>query len=141
YQAANWQRVGETQGRTRQDRYHALQVPINEIYAYPLQKHFRKVLVNEPAGRNPETVQRATAGDSGVRAEPGSRVGGSTTSQRATGRSAEAVGTRTAREVPTGGSADGSASPAGRGQSLYRGTETAAVWFQRRTLVCRTRSA
>jgi len=49
YQAANWQRVGETQGRTRQDRYHALQVPIKEIYVYPLQKHFRKVLVNAPA--------------------------------------------------------------------------------------------
>src|SRR5438094_324144 len=49
YQAANWQRVGETQGRTRQDRYHALQVPIKEIYVYPLQKHFRKVLVDEPA--------------------------------------------------------------------------------------------
>lgn len=48
YQAANWQKVGKTQGRTRQDRYHSLQVPIKEIYVYPLQKHFRKVLVDEP---------------------------------------------------------------------------------------------
>jgi len=49
YQAAELAEVGETQGRTRQDRYHALQVPIKEIYVYPLQKHFRKVLVNAPA--------------------------------------------------------------------------------------------
>ena len=49
YQAANWQRVGETQGRTRQDRYSSLQVPIKEIYVYPLQKQFRKVLVDAPA--------------------------------------------------------------------------------------------
>jgi hypothetical protein len=48
YQAANWQRVGETQGRTRQDRYYSLQVPIKEIYVYALKKNFRKVLLDEP---------------------------------------------------------------------------------------------
>jgi hypothetical protein len=49
YQAANWQRVGETQGRTRQDRDYSLQVPIKEIYVYALEKNFRKVLLDEPA--------------------------------------------------------------------------------------------
>jgi hypothetical protein len=49
YQAANWQRVGVTQGRTRQDRDYSLQVPIKEIYVYPLKKNFRKVLLDEPA--------------------------------------------------------------------------------------------
>ncbi len=49
YQAANWQRVGVTQGRTRQDRYYSLQVPIKEIYVYPLEKNFRKVLLDESA--------------------------------------------------------------------------------------------
>lgn len=48
YQAANWQRVGVTQGRTRQDRYTSLQVPIKDIYVYPLEKNFRKVLLFEP---------------------------------------------------------------------------------------------
>jgi len=49
YQAANWQRVGVTQGRTRQDRYTSLQVPIKDIYVYPLEKNFREVLVHGPA--------------------------------------------------------------------------------------------
>jgi uncharacterized protein DUF4338 len=44
YRAANWQRVGETQGRTRQDRYNCMQVPVKDIYVYPLQRNFRQVL-------------------------------------------------------------------------------------------------
>jgi len=44
YQAANWQRVGSTQGRTRQDRYSILQVAIKDIYVYPLARNFREVL-------------------------------------------------------------------------------------------------
>ena len=44
YRAANWQRIGETQGRTRQDRYHGVQVPVKDIYVYPLQANFRQVL-------------------------------------------------------------------------------------------------
>jgi Domain of unknown function (DUF4338) len=44
YRAANWQRVGETQGRTRQDRYHGMKVPVKDIYVYPLQANFRPVL-------------------------------------------------------------------------------------------------
>ena len=44
YQAANWQRVGSTQGRTRQDRDYTLRVPVKEIYVYPLVRNFREVL-------------------------------------------------------------------------------------------------
>jgi hypothetical protein len=44
YRAANWQRAGETKGRTRQDRYSCLQVPVKDIYVYPLAANFRQVL-------------------------------------------------------------------------------------------------
>jgi hypothetical protein len=44
YRAANWQHVGATQGRTRQDRYSTLRVPVKDIYVYPLARHFREVL-------------------------------------------------------------------------------------------------
>jgi hypothetical protein len=44
YKAANWIHVGETTGRSRNDRYSNLQVPIKDIYLYPLGKHFREVL-------------------------------------------------------------------------------------------------
>lgn len=45
YKAANWIYVGETTGRSRNDRYSKLQVPIKEIYLYPLHRHFREMLV------------------------------------------------------------------------------------------------
>lgn len=44
YQAANWIYVGETTGRSRNDRYNNLQVPIKQIYLYPLHKHFREAI-------------------------------------------------------------------------------------------------
>ena len=44
YRAANWQAVGVTAGRTRQDRHTCLQVPVKDIYLYPLQQRFREVL-------------------------------------------------------------------------------------------------
>lgn len=44
YQASNWIHVGETKGRSRQDRNFTLQVPIKDIYLYPLKKNFREVL-------------------------------------------------------------------------------------------------
>lgn len=49
YRAANWQRVGATQGRTRQDRYTRLHVPVKDIYLYPLVRDFREVLCHGPA--------------------------------------------------------------------------------------------
>ncbi len=36
YKAANWQYVGESQGRSRQDRNHQLQVPAKAVYLYRL---------------------------------------------------------------------------------------------------------
>ena len=38
YQAANWQRVGETTGRTRQDRTHSLKVSCKAVYLYRLHR-------------------------------------------------------------------------------------------------------
>jgi hypothetical protein len=48
YKAANWIQVGETAGRSRNDRYKTLQLPIKEIYLYPLDRHFREVLADAP---------------------------------------------------------------------------------------------
>ena len=36
YRAANWECVGQTQGRSRQDREHQLRVPIKDVYLYDL---------------------------------------------------------------------------------------------------------
>jgi len=44
YRSANWLAVGETVGRTRQDRHACLRVPIKDIYLYPLQRDYREAL-------------------------------------------------------------------------------------------------
>ncbi len=44
YKAANWLYVGQTKGRTRNDRYSTLRVPIKDIYLYPLLPNFREAL-------------------------------------------------------------------------------------------------
>ena len=44
YQAANWIYVGKTQGRSRNDRYVTLCVPVKDCYLYPLVRSFREVL-------------------------------------------------------------------------------------------------
>jgi hypothetical protein len=44
YRAANWLAVGATTGRTRQDRHTCLQMPVKDIYLYPLRRDFREVL-------------------------------------------------------------------------------------------------
>jgi len=41
YQAANWRYVGQTKGRTRQDRHTTIRVPVKDIYLYPLLRNFR----------------------------------------------------------------------------------------------------
>jgi len=38
YRAANWECVGQTQGRSRQDREHQLQVPIKDVYLYEVKR-------------------------------------------------------------------------------------------------------
>ena len=41
YRAANWQRLGESCGRSRGDRHHRLQVPRKALWVYPLCADFR----------------------------------------------------------------------------------------------------
>jgi len=44
YKAANWRLIGQTKGRSRQDRNNKLKVPIKNIFVYPLRRDFRKLL-------------------------------------------------------------------------------------------------
>jgi hypothetical protein len=44
YRAANWTCVGQTQGRSRQDRDRKLLVPVKDIYLYPLISRYREQL-------------------------------------------------------------------------------------------------
>lgn len=44
YRAANWVCVGQTQGRSRNDRRHRLRVAPKAVYLYPLTPRFREVL-------------------------------------------------------------------------------------------------
>jgi hypothetical protein len=44
YRAANWVCVGQTQGRSRQDRRRQISVSVKDIYVYPLSPHFRREL-------------------------------------------------------------------------------------------------
>ena len=44
YKAANWVHVGSTTGRSRQDRYSTLRVPVKDVYLYPLERSFRREL-------------------------------------------------------------------------------------------------
>ena len=45
YQAANWTRLGVTQGRGRMDRYHEVQGTPKELYVYPLCRRVQQRLV------------------------------------------------------------------------------------------------
>jgi hypothetical protein len=44
YRAANWIDLGQTTGRTRQDRAHRLQTPPKRVWVYPLEPQFRRRL-------------------------------------------------------------------------------------------------
>jgi hypothetical protein len=44
YRAANWIHTGTTTGRSRQDRHRTLQVPLKDVYVYPLRRRFRQEL-------------------------------------------------------------------------------------------------
>jgi len=46
YKAANWIHLGQTKGRSRQDREYSIKVPIKDILVYPLRRDFRKVLLS-----------------------------------------------------------------------------------------------
>jgi len=44
YRAANWLRLGSTQGRTRNDRNHCIRATVKDVYLYPLSPDFRREL-------------------------------------------------------------------------------------------------
>jgi len=44
YRAANWIGVGQTTGRTRQDRFYSLETPVKDVYLCPLQLNFQPLL-------------------------------------------------------------------------------------------------
>jgi hypothetical protein len=44
YRAANWIRLGQTKGRTRQDQHQTVRVPVKDVYLYPLGRDFRQRL-------------------------------------------------------------------------------------------------
>lgn len=44
YKAANWIRTGATSGRSRQDRWHSLRVPVKDVYVYPFDRRWRQEL-------------------------------------------------------------------------------------------------
>ena len=44
YRAANWACVGETRGRSRNDRHKRLRVPVKSVWLYPLTPDFRSLL-------------------------------------------------------------------------------------------------
>jgi len=44
YRAANWVRLGETQGRTRNDRERSIRASVKDVYLYPLIDEFRREL-------------------------------------------------------------------------------------------------
>ncbi len=44
YRAANWVRLGQSSGRTRNDQHHRINSSIKEVYVYALSKHFREIL-------------------------------------------------------------------------------------------------
>ena len=47
YRAANWRRLGETRGRTRNDRERRIQAPVKDVYLYPLVANFREALCDD----------------------------------------------------------------------------------------------
>ena len=47
YRAANWQKVGVTCGRGRQDREQAFPVPVKDMYIYPLRTDAKRILCKE----------------------------------------------------------------------------------------------
>lgn len=44
YRAANWIRVGQTQGRGKLDRHTRRLLPVKDVFLYPLHSHFRRQL-------------------------------------------------------------------------------------------------
>jgi hypothetical protein len=45
YKAANWRYLGHTKGRGRNDRYSTNDLPLKDVYIYPLVKNFRERII------------------------------------------------------------------------------------------------
>ena len=57
YRAANWRRVGQTTGRTRNDVVNRGPLSsIKDVYVYPLTRHFRRLLCELPDAWQPEPM-------------------------------------------------------------------------------------
>ena len=54
YRAANWRKIGQSKGRSRQDRNHKLQVSIKDIYVYPLTADYRQQIKIKRATKTAE---------------------------------------------------------------------------------------
>jgi hypothetical protein len=64
YQAANWVKVGQTQGRGRQDRRWHCPTSVKDIYVYPLRPDFREAMGVEPSkGAPPLGIAEGLEGD------------------------------------------------------------------------------
>lgn len=48
YRASNWEEIGTTAGRGRQDGKHLLEKSVKQVFVYPLDPHFRERLCLEP---------------------------------------------------------------------------------------------
>jgi len=58
YRAANWLRLGSTQGRTRNDRNRSIQTTVKDVYLYPLTPHFRQELCAPACSRTEGRADR-----------------------------------------------------------------------------------
>jgi len=62
YQAANWICLGQTRGRGRQDRRHAVPGAIKDIWVYPLQAQWQSILQGGPAPANDRVTRPVDPG-------------------------------------------------------------------------------
>ncbi|MDA2931468.1 IS4 family transposase, partial [Acidobacteria bacterium AH-259-O06] len=91
YRAANWTRVGRTQGRGRQDRFTQRKETIKDIYVYPLEKEFRARLgLPEGAGLGPLGAAEGVDGENWAEQEFGEAPLGDARRSRRLVRSAAA---------------------------------------------------
>ena len=49
YKAANWIHAGRTTGRGKLDTHHRRNIPVKDVYLYPLSRRFRRILTGEVA--------------------------------------------------------------------------------------------
>ncbi|HID23057.1 MAG TPA: DUF4338 domain-containing protein, partial [Planctomycetaceae bacterium] len=73
YRAANWRRVGQTQGRGRQDQHNQAGKSVKDIYVYPLVSDFRERMgLPAHAGQGPLPVDQGLNGGQWAEQEFGS---------------------------------------------------------------------